>query len=863
MTDEADPIDDDEPLADADLDPALDWSVEEGGLGIAPPTAIPLIVGVGASAGGLEPIESFFSRVPTGTGISYILVQHLSPDFKSFMKELLSRQTALKVARAEDGMEVEPDTVYLIPPKKILRYSQGCLTIADQDPEQRPNFPIDELFASLGEELGERAVAVVLSGTGSDGSRGIASVSAGGGLVLVQDPESAQFDGMPRAAITTGAAHFVSTPGELARIVADHAREIESGGLFEDVTAMPAGGALLSRVVGLIRRHCDLNLAHYKPGTLLRRISRRMLTAGHTKPEDYIALLEESEEERGLLRDDLLIGVTRFFRDSGMWSVLRREVFPELVADSRESHELRAWVAGCSSGEEVYTLAMLLDSTVRELGLDVKIKIFATDIDKRGLEAAARAHYPESMVNYVPEEYREQYIQLSGAEYRVSQGLRESVIFAQHDMTRDAPFTRMDLICCRNVLIYMQPTLQQQVLESMQFALRAGGVLVLGSSESLGKLDDNFESVDRRQKVFRRLAGRTVPGRQRRTGMGGGLAPWSPASRLSRRHAQADEGMLEATLRAVMAETASVCVVVNEQQELVRAVGDVGRFLRVPEGGRTISLPKMLREPLSIPVSSAIHRVLGKEESTRLDGISVGSEAIAIVAYRLRLERGASPLVAVVIREAPSNSALEAVDVSSIDELAADRIRSLEHDLQQSRESLQATIEELETTNEEQQATNEELLAANEELQGTNEELQSVNEELYTVNSEYQSKIDELTRANADIDNLLASAMVATIFVDMQMRILRFTPSSTLVFNLLPHDIGRPLRDISSKAVGVDLPALTQRVLDEGERVHAACESSDGRKVAVGIQPYVSASKLREGAILNFFDVTGLGDSGD
>ncbi|MCA9752654.1 MAG: PAS domain S-box protein [Gemmatimonadetes bacterium] len=811
----------------------------------------PLIVAVGASAGGLSPLEEFFEEVRPGAGISYVVVQHLSPDFKSVMVELLSRHTDLSVLRVEDGTAVAEDTIYLIPPGKNMTLKGGRLRLFDQirTARQVPNFPIDGFFESLAHSAGDRAVAVVLSGSGTDGTRGAEAIHAAGGLVLVQDPQTAQFDGMPLSVINTGCADRVATPDGLAREVwrfaRGRARSPESAGVRDG----------LQRVVAALREEGELDFAQYRPTTLFRRIDRRMVVMGVQEFDDYAALLRESAQERQTLRRDLLISVSAFFRDGKVWEIVRNDVIGPLVERSSVRDEIRLWVSACATGEEVYTVGILLLEEMERRNKRLRAKMFASDVDAVALQRASAGQFLESTLVDVSPDRVQRFFRRSHDGYVVSRELREMVIFSQHDLTRDAPFTRMDLVTCRNALIYMQPQLQLDVLESLHFALRPGGALVLGVGEALTELEGDFEPVDRRWRVFRKREAASHRGaraaRHRRTTRKPSVAATSRGG--------GGTDMVSSAFAALSVARGNLCLLVDESGSVMHVIGDASPYLSLSSGPLSTGVAQLLRREVATPVSTAIHRALRDGEEVRYRHVrftrddveySVGVRAVPVAGTS-----GVSDFAVVELsEEAALGSDGAAADLEHDVDL---QIADLARELQETRESLQTTVEELATTTEEHQATNEELLASNEELHSTNEELQSVNEELYSVNAEYQKKIQELTVVNNDMDNLLRSTEIGTVFLDRSLRIRRFTPAAARAIHLESQDIGRPILHLSHELDVPDLKAELEAFLETGEAREMETRTRGGdRDYYLRILPYRMERQRDDGLVITLVDTT-------
>ncbi|MDJ0520841.1 MAG: chemotaxis protein CheB [Planctomycetota bacterium] len=823
-------------------------------------------VGVGASAGGLEAIEALFSTMPDNTDMAFVVVQHLSPDFKSMMVELLSKRTAMDVVRADDGMIVEPNTVYLIPPKANLTIFKGKLLLAEQDHGRGLNLPIDIFLRSLAEDQGSKAVGIVLSGTGSDGTRGVRAIKEAGGMVMVQSAESAKFDGMPRAAISTGLADFILPAEELAGKLVQYARSPHA--TKAEHAALSQGATDLDRIFAMLREETKVDFTHYKPSTVTRRIERRMTVNQTHDLRSYVRLLAQNPRELNTLYRELLIGVTSFFRDPEAFKILDEVVLPQLFEDLQDKRACRLWVAGCSTGEEAYSLAILCHEQMEKLGRQLDLKIFATDIDQHAIVTAGNGVYPASIVADLPRELREKYFTVSGADYQVSRLLREDIVFARHNVLGDPPFTNIDLISCRNLLIYLEPVLQEKVLDLFGFSLNPKGVLFLGSSETPGRHLDAFETVQAKWRLYR-SRGRRLPadaGTQRTVYM----PPGAPPERRSMPgRVGFDEGVfLERLVNALVGETVPLALVVNEQMEMVYSAGDRADLLTVPSGRAQYQVGKMMPRELSIPLTTSVQRAFRNEEDVAFTNIVFRHRGescrfhLRVTLFEVR--RSQQPLALVLLEEGERDPAVphaegQTDEVFDIEHGVRQRITDLEQELQFTKENLQATIEELEASNEELQATNEELLASNEELQSTNEELQSVNEELHTVNAEHQVKIVELTEMTNDLDNLLRNTRQGTLFLDENLEIRKFTDEIAAVLQIREVDIGRPLGDLSHRLV--DCPHPVQLAL-EVQRTDAQVErevcNDDGATFLMRVMPYEVAPSQSAGLVLTFVDISQL-----
>jgi two-component system CheB/CheR fusion protein len=822
-----------------------------------------LIVGIGASAGGLEALEAFFEHVPTNTGMAFVVVQHLSPDFKSLMNEILSRRTRLPVRMVEDGMAVERNRIYLIPPKKEMIISQGRLLLSDRGREQELSLPIDVFFRSLAQDAGAKAAAVVLSGGGSDGSRGICDVHDAGGLVLVQDAESAQFDGMPNTARAVGVADAVLPPHEMPAFLLANAEQAGPRSR-RDAEANDPAEPSMAAVYRMLEREFGIDFTHYKPSTITRRIERRLQLARADNLEAYVQRLREEREELDVLYHDLLIGVTHFFRNEEAFRVMEESVLPELWASLPKGAPLRLWVAGCATGEEVYSLAILLFELGQRLG-ERPVKIFATDVHRGSLDLATRALYAEEAVAGVSPARLERHFTRRGQSYQVSPEIRQMVVFALHNVIKDAPFTRMHFISCRNMLIYLQPAAQQKVLSRFHFSLNLGGVMFLGPSETPGGLSHDFSTIDKHWRIYKKTSESRVPVDTRpqltakRTSTSSSVAS-SPALSSTRYSVPQLLGVYDTLLGEIMPPS----LLLNDARELVHAFGGASKLLHLQDGRQGLDILDLVDGELKALLASGLKRVLKIATPLTLRGVRVldgaASGEYEVTIRPLRGKGQAAPHFLVSFERSASEGTARQAAHTELDlaEVSREQLSLLESELKYTKENLQATSEQLETSNEELQAANEELLASNEELQSTNEELQSVNEELYSVNAEYQRKIADLTELANDMENLQASTDIGTVFLDVQLRIRSFTARAAEVFHLLPHDIGRPIENLAHSMEYPDLAADFRRVLANGVPVEKELKGGvTQRALFVRILPYRAKGSI-DGVVLTLIDVTGL-----
>jgi two-component system, chemotaxis family, CheB/CheR fusion protein len=838
------------------------------------------VVGIGASAGGLDALERLFSALPVDSGAAFVVIQHLSPDHKSMMDNLLSRYTEMPVRVVQHDMHLAPDAVFLIPPGKSMRLASDRLLLSPK-PEHGLSLPIDIFFASLAEQVGDRSLAVVLSGTGSDGSRGVAAVNAGGGFVFVQDPTTAKFDGMPRSAIATGLVDVVATAEGLAARLLEHLRTPREAGMrllgadSSSAQAQPLDG-ILERLVA----SSGIDFREYKPTTVLRRIERRMQVLRAASLADYHERLAGSLDEQSLLRRELLIPVTRFFRDTEAFDQLAEQVIPDLVNNGNLLEPIRVWVACCATGEEAYTIAILFAEAFQRLGRSRPVKIFATDVEQQYLDHAAAGAYPDTIAAEVSARRLEQFFFERQGGFVVRPEVRQMVIFARHNLVGDPPFTRMDLVTCRNALIYFQPVAQERALRRLQYALVPGGHLMLGPSESLGVMHRDFHALPGRYKVYRLLRRERLP--ISLDGAGRHL----PTVRRAVRRPVPSAALADATpwvtagQRVLHSSYVPPSLLIGPTRELLHVYGSGRELLQIGEGQVTLDVLKLLPPELAWAAGLLLQAVAAEHRPQRSAALRVlGKDGVGDAARRLRLvarpvgadgERGPAEESGLVllsfepVAEDSTGSGSQddaPADMPALDAAQQRRVEALERELDITNDSLQATIEELETANEELQATNEELMASNEELQSTNEELQSVNEELYTVNSEFQEKVDVLNSVNADLENISKAAAIPTMFVDEALRLTRFTPELSQLFKVRESDRGRSIEDFANLLDYPELFADLRRTLAGGVVTEREVKSRSGDWWLARIQPYAGRLPGSSRAVMTFVNVSSLKDS--
>lgn len=822
-------------------------------------------VGLGASAGGLEALDTFFEAMPPDSGMAFVVIQHLSPNYKSLMAELVSKHTRMTVLPAAEGMVVKADTVYIIPPRKDLRLSGGKLQLSEQERNERGiNLPIDLFFSSLAEDQKEKAVGIILSGTGSDGTRGIRSIKEAGGMVLAQDGESARFDGMPNSARATGFCDFVLPVVEMPLQLMGFARHPSlrndshsSSILLEE--------DLLSRVFTLLQENTQVDFSLYKMTTVTRRIERRMTVNQINDLREYVLLMEDRGSEVQALYRELLIGVTSFFRDIEVWETLMEKHLSKLFIE-KEGQEMRMWVAGCSTGEEAYTLAIVCADLMERLGESRAVKIFATDVDREAVNRAGQGLYPESVAADLTPRLLSKYFHHQGDYYQISRGIREMVVFAQHSLITDPPFTNLDLVSCRNLLIYLQPILQQKVMDRFRFALGEGGLLMLGTSETTGADSQLFELLDAKAKIYRSKGRSPWSVSREFRSLGAGFESGDSIRRLYPRNRvdREEEQLLSRLLQTLAQDDVPVMVVVNDQMEVIHIVGDTQGILQLPPGPLKNNVTRMVPDDLAIPLATGLRRTFESKEPLQYRDISFRRHGQATrVNLRFRYlvgRKDQEALVVFFVADADSNDQTAEGDekIFDVSQATQQRIKDLEQELRFTRENLQATIEELETSNEELQATNEELLASNEELQSTNEELQSVNEELYTVNSELQYKIVELTELGDDFDTMLSSSKIYTLFLDSDLYVRKYTPYIDAIFPILPSDIGRSFAHLRHHLQNLDPIHVVQEVMRTGEKQSLEVRTTDNVWYRMHVAPDPGANKEKGGIVMTLVDISTL-----
>ncbi|MFD2515523.1 chemotaxis protein CheB [Pontibacter locisalis] len=820
------------------------------------------LVGIGASAGGLEAIHKLFDHFPNNSSFSFVIVQHLSPDHKSLMAELLSKHTRMQVQEAEDKMLTKPNCVYVLPSGKQLTLKHGRLRLTDKERTREPNFAIDVFFESMAKDLGKYAIGVVLSGTGTDGTRGVKAIKAAGGMVVVQEPGNAKFDGMPRSAIDTGSVDYVLSPEMMPSKIIGYTRQVP---LVKSLIErnIPSEDSVLQEILDLICSQTKTDFTNYKQGTIKRRVKKRMDHLKVESLEEYLGYLHKKPAEISILCQEFFINVTQFFRDKEAFESIENEVIPKIIEEKGPGEPIKVWVTACSTGEEVYSLAILFQEAFDKLGREATVKLFATDIDQDAISKASKGVYPLSIAKEVSEERLNRFFRFKNEKYIVSEEIRKLVVFAQHDLQKDPPFSRIDLISCRNMLIYLNPGLQNKVMAVFPYALNLHGYLFLGPSEHIGDLKSFFVEENRKWKIFRKIK------ESRGVRQTYGITDYTPA--LSRPGNAMDTSQVshlarynDAFMDAVSEDFKVTGLYVDENFQLLHGIGDINRFLNFPDKRLHFNLLKMVPEELAVALSVGLRKALKQNQKVvaRQVAVKIGdkNQLLHVSVKPLQTEKNLPKVILILLQEMgeltplPKTSELSMVsDPDYYNQLAV-----LESELKDARESLSLTVQDLSTSNEELQSSNEELMSSNEELQSSNEEMQSLNEELHTVNSEHQLKIKELQELNEDLDNYIRSSNIGQLFIDHHLVIRKFTPSVKELINIIDTDVGRPIHHLSYNLKYDKLLEDIQKVNHTSVEVEQEVETEQGKYFLMRIIPYLKHNGNKDGVVLSFVEVTAL-----
>ncbi len=822
------------------------------------------IVGIGASAGGLEALEQFFGNMPQSSGMAFVVIQHLDPTHAGIMPQLLQRITPMKVFQATDRLKVKPNCLYVIPPNKSMSLLNGALHLFDPVESRGLRLPIDIFFRSLADDMQEKSIAIILSGMGSDGSLGMKAIKEHNGAVLVQEPASAKFDGMPRSAIESVIADIIAPAEELpAKLMAflKFTPVIKPEADLDNKNM-----SNLEKIIILLREQSGHDFSLYKKNTLFRRIERRKGVHQIDKLQNYVRYLLENPKEADILFKELLIGVTSFFRDTAVWEKLKTDILPAMFDELPEGHMIRAWVTACSTGEEAYSLAIVIreamDAVIPRKKLSVQI--FATDLDQDAIEIARKGFFACNITNDVSQERINRFFTSEADGFRINNSIREMVVFAPQNVIKDPPFTKLDLLTCRNLLIYMEPELQRKLMVLYHYSLNPGGIMLLGTAESLGNYKDGFEEIDARLKFFKRSI--TYPAPEL-------LDFPSSFHRMKKNTAENKiqpkvvENIQAIADHILLQRFSPASVLVNSKGDILYITGRTGKYLEPVAGKANWNIHVMAREGLRNELPGAFRLASQNYDPVNLKNIKIGtnggSQFVDVTVQRLETPEPVRGMVIVVFTDVPAIVEHDLKNLKPGKNRSFAHVKELEMNLQKSYDDLQCMGEEMQTSQEELKSTNEELQSANEELQSTNEELttskeemQSLNEELQTINAELQSKVSDFLQANDDMKNLLNSTEIATLFLDKELNIRRFTDHVTKIFKLRNTDIGRPFTDLVTDLIYPEIGLHARQVLRTLTFIENATTTNDGRWFNVRIMPYRTLDDRIDGLVLTFTDIT-------
>ncbi|MDX2304909.1 MAG: CheR family methyltransferase [Microscillaceae bacterium] len=828
----------------------------------------PYIIGIGASAGGLEAIQLFFDAIPISSNLAFVIIQHLSPDFKSLMPELLKKHTQLTIITAEEKQLILPNHIYLIPRKKILSIKNYQLVVTDKDPALAINFPIDTFFHSLGRELKEKAIGLILSGTGTDGINGLKTIKEAGGIVMVQSPESAKFDGMPQSALATGLIDIVGTPQELAHqcLYVTHMHQTLTPQVDKDKGEHYFSNEDLTFIIHTIMIKTGMDFQFYKKGTLERRLVKRLQIKGFESLYKYRDYLISHEEEAGLLAKEFLIGVTQFFRNHEAFSYLEQQLIPQIYKES-QSDEIRVWCIGCSTGEEAYSIAMLLDEYRYIQKIPKTFKIFASDIDQEAIAKASQGKYGTNILADIPLQKLEKYFEKKGGNYEVRKELKNHIVFSHHNVLKDPPFINLDLVVCRNLLIYFDARLQKSFIERVQYSLNNNGFLFLGIGESLNQDHQFFETIDHQLKIYQKknharvyspslLTMYALPEKKDTDVLKNKVRNHA----LPTAKAISSRSDLENYADVLINHYAQHCLLVNPDLDVLYMVGEFNDILRFPANKSRFNLEYMLGNELMAVFRTGISNALNQNIRYTYKNVP-----FSVKEKTGQLELHFDPiwntesqekLIIIELVQKEDDIRNEVVEVFEKDTYARQQIQALELELKETKHRLKTIIEQYETTYEELQTTNEELMSSNEELQSTNEELQSVNEELYTVNTELQAKISEVTEVNNDLNNLLSSTDIGTIFLDRNLRIRKFTAAIEKQFSLQNSDIGRSISDFNDTIGFHKYIKDIQEVLNDYAYKEFEVRDKEDDIYLMKLNPFITSKMEIQGVVISFVKIT-------
>jgi len=820
----------------------------------------PPIIAIGASAGGLGALEQFFAQVPAGCGVAFVVIQHLDPHHQGMLAELLQRVTPLTVIPAGDRIPVKPDWVYVIPSNKDLSILHGKLHLLELLAPRGLRLPIDVFFRALADDQHERAIGVIMSGMGSDGTLGLRAIKENAGLAVVQSPDSAQFDSMPRSAIEAGLADIVAPPRELWEKILAYLKHSPRGlyAVPESLLEVKSQSAL-EQIVILLRERTGNDFSLYKKNTIYRRIERRMGLHQIDAIAKYVRYLRENPQELDLLFKELLIGVTSFFRDPAVWESLKTEAIPALLAEYPAGKALRAWVPACSTGEEAYSLAMIFKEVLSESRYPqpFKLQIFATDLDQDAIDKARQGFYPANIVSDVSEDRLSRFFSVEGSGYRIKNEIREMVIFAPHNVIMDPPFTKLDLLCCRNLLIYLSQELQKKLILLFHYSLSSHATLMLGSAETIGNASHLFSVIDNKSRLYRRID-TPFP-----LNVDFPTKYFPVATMVEENEKKPPIANLQTLADQILLQHfAPATVLVNAEGDILYISGRTGKYLEPAAGKANWNIHAMARDGLRHELSGALNKAKTQTEVVQISGVTVatdgGSQTVNLSVQAINKPDVLKGMFMVVFNDVatPPVGKASGKSPSPAQKFLQAKLLRAQEDLQTLREEMQTSQEELKSANEELQSTNEELQSTNEELTTSKEEMQSLNEELQTVNAELQVKVDDLSRASNDMNNLLNSMEIATVFLDGTLNIRRFTSHINHLFKLIAADVGRPLSDIVTDLEYPELQQDAQEVLRTLVFVEKQVRATDERWFKVRIMPYRTQDNLIDGVVITFIDIS-------
>ena len=819
------------------------------------------IIAIGASAGGLEAISAFFDHTPMD-GISYVLIQHLSADFKSQMVQILSRHSRLEVIEVTDQLEIASNKVYLSPSTKIMTIKSGKLFLSDKKDKPRPYMTINYFFTSLALERGDKAIGIVLSGTGNDGSLGIESIKKAGGMVIIQDPATANFKEMPIAAIATDCADIILSPEAMPKVIEDYI----NGGLLEELDDdknEEINETKLSKIINLIKDKFSFDFTEYKRPTILRRISRRMEQYNFSRVDKYYAYLKDNSKEIELLAKDFLIDITSFFRDPEAFAIIEKKVIPEIINNTEEG-VLKIWVAGCATGEEAYSLAILVKEYLNKAKINLEVKIFATDINKVALDTASKGIYSGNIEKSITNERLQLFFNQEGPNYKVKPEIRKMIIFAQHDLVKNPPYCNIDLIICRNLLIYMNPVLQKKVFSMMQFGLKKNGYLFLGPSDNTTILKSEFSEISNQWNIFKtNKNGRPVRFDSFKPPALETLKATTLEVRGKAEASIFQNEVIDEVIITIAEESGYSGICTDENLQVIKSFGNPSVYLK--NKIFNFNLNDLLPDHIAITFKAAAYKALKTNQKIVLTNLKFGSidtaesKLINIVIKPFVTAKSAEKILLILFIESAGQANESSCKSSDISELTREHVVSLEQELVAAKYNLQVASDKIESTNENLQSFNEELLSANEEMQSANEELQSVNEELQTINKDHQFTIFELQELNDDMNNYFRSNVNGQLFVDLDLQLKKYSPAAVKHINIRESDIGRPLSNITTNIKFETLIEDIKTVILEDKTIIREAESSDGKIYQVMTMPYIRKhSNKIDGAIISFYDITEL-----